>query len=356
MQKSSELEPTGASENEGRLRSSTGNGGFAGRLVTRWDLDKTYLRSDFATLRDLWRNVVERPDQKRPVPGASLTLAELGRRGARTHILSGSPEQLRRAILERLEMDGVRPDELTLKPNLQNLFRFRFFALRDQLGYKLPALLEARLAEEATGRSADFEVLVGDDSEADPFVYSLYADLVAGRVDTGELERILRAGELYASDRARTLEAAKRLAHSRAGDETLILIHLDRQTPPSEFSAYGKRLVPFFNYAQAALCLLDRDLLDAAAVGRVASELLAEHRFDLGSLARAYWDLRRRGHVGDRLLDKLRDRDLVGEVRAWPDAILADPLDGQPSSPPPAPPPLDYVALARAHAGGRNRS
>ena len=40
----------------------------------RWDLDKTYLRTDFETLRDLFRTAIERPDQKRTVPGAARLL------------------------------------------------------------------------------------------------------------------------------------------------------------------------------------------------------------------------------------------------------------------------------------------
>src|SRR6478752_5811710 len=104
-------------------------------LVTRWDLDKTYLRSEFHTARDLLRSAFERPDQKRAVPGAARLLRELARPSVRVHILSGSPEQMKRPLVERLTMDGVRFDELTLKPNLQNLLRFRFAALKDQLGY-----------------------------------------------------------------------------------------------------------------------------------------------------------------------------------------------------------------------------
>ena len=30
--------------------------------IYRWDLDKTYLRTDFDTLRDLVRTAIERPD------------------------------------------------------------------------------------------------------------------------------------------------------------------------------------------------------------------------------------------------------------------------------------------------------
>src|SRR5882757_956761 len=112
--------------------------------VARWDLDKTYLRTDFETLRDLVRTAIERPDQKRTVPGAAALLRELGRAGVETHILSGSPEQLRSRIEEKLRLDGARWASLTLKPNLQNMLRLRFRALRGQLGYKLPALLQSR--------------------------------------------------------------------------------------------------------------------------------------------------------------------------------------------------------------------
>ena len=48
-------------------------------FVARWDLDKTYLRTDFDTARDLLRTAIERPDQKRTVPGAATLMRELGR-------------------------------------------------------------------------------------------------------------------------------------------------------------------------------------------------------------------------------------------------------------------------------------
>src|SRR5882757_4106821 len=112
--------------------------------VARWDLDKTYLRTEFDTVRDLVRTAIERPDQKRTVPGAAALLRELGRANVEIHILSGSPEQLRSRIEQKLRLDGARWASLTLKPNLENLLRLRFRALRGQLGYKLPALLQSR--------------------------------------------------------------------------------------------------------------------------------------------------------------------------------------------------------------------
>src|SRR6516165_210674 len=154
--------------------------------VARWDLDKTYLRTEFDTLRDLVKTALERPDQKLTNPGASTLLREMVRAGISVHILSGSPEQMRRRLEDKLRLDGITWDSFTLKPNLQNVLRLRFRAIRDQLGYKLPALLHARsLVDE--GAAACKETLFGDDAEGDAFVYSLYADYLAGRVSDDTL-------------------------------------------------------------------------------------------------------------------------------------------------------------------------
>ena len=114
--------------------------------ISRWDLDKTYLRTEFDTVRDLVRTAFERADEKRTNPGAATLLREMARAGVTIHILSGSPEQMRRRLEDKLRLDGIVWDSFILKPNLQNMLRLRFRALKDQLGYKLPALLTARTA------------------------------------------------------------------------------------------------------------------------------------------------------------------------------------------------------------------
>jgi phosphatidate phosphatase APP1 len=167
--------------------------------IARWDLDKTYLRTDFDTLRDIVRTALERPDEKRTNPGASTLLREMVRAGIRVHILSGSPEQMRRRLEDKLRLDGITWDTFTLKPNLQNLLRLRFRAVRDQLGYKLPALLRARaqVGDGVESAASSHETLFGDDAEADAYVYSLYADLIAGRVGEDVLLSVLQRGRVY---------------------------------------------------------------------------------------------------------------------------------------------------------------
>jgi hypothetical protein len=331
------------------------------RLVARWDLDKTYLRTEFDTVRDLIRTAVERPDRKRTVPGAAALLRELRKSGARVHILSGSPRQMRGRLEEKLALDRVRYDELTLKPNLSNALRLRFRAMRDQLGYKLPSLLDARARDQAlVGAPGTLrEVLVGDDAEADAFVYSLYADICAGRVDRALLSRVLRHGKVYSDQAAKALLAFERIAIAPVVDR--ILIHLDRQTSPGEFQKYGRRVVPFYNYFQAAIVLGEDGTIEPAGVLRVASELVQQHRFDADALARSYLELVRRGHVRGSLLGELERavRDLTGRLPTL--AELAEavsrlgravPVEAAVAAAEPA---LDYVELASRHRGGKNR-
>jgi hypothetical protein len=270
--------------------------------IARWDLDKTYLRTEFDSLRDLVKTALERADEKRTNPGASTLLREMVRAGVRVHILSGSPEQMRRRLEDKLRLDGIAWESFTLKPNLQNLLRLRFRAVRDQLGYKLPALLRARaaLAESGEAASTFTETLFGDDAEADAYVYSLYADFVAGRIGEDLLLRVLERGRVYPDVIAETMETARRIEHADVVER--ILIHLEQQTPPDDFRTYGPRVVPFYNYLQAALVLYEDERLRPESVLRVAVELVTEHHFDGDSLARSYLDVARRGHLrGERV-------------------------------------------------------
>src|SRR5690606_28748685 len=261
-------------------------------------------QTDFDTFRQLVRTAFQKAHEKRAVPGASALIRELHAQGdARLSIISGSPRQMRAVLEEKLKLDGVVFDELVLKDNVGNLLRGRFRALRGQVGYKLPALLESR---ERAPIEAE-EVLFGDDAEADAFIYSLYADLLAGRVDERILVQVLDRAEVYPDERERVLEIWKRMP--TADPVRRIFIHLDRLTPPASFRRYGPRVVPIFNYFQAALVLMADGMLTAPQVARVAVELVQTAGYNLLSLANSFQDLLRRGlplqQVGDKLVEAL---------------------------------------------------
>jgi hypothetical protein len=328
------------------------------RLVTRWDLDKTYLRSDFYHLGDLWRSLTERPDQKRAVPGAATLLRLLGAGTVRVHVLSGSPRQMKGAILKRFAMDGVRVDRLTLKPNASNLLRLRVRALKDQLGYKLSSLLEARSSEQGEFGDGIPEVLLGDDSEADAFVYSLYADLCSGAVDLPLLEQVLSIGHTYRDVSMRTLALAASVTSHASRAPVRILVHLDRQSRPSRFSMFGPRVVPFHNYVQASFLFLEWSYLEAAEVYALCQEMLELYRFDLDAMVRSYIDLEHRGHLSTAALDRLEAdaRSGSAELHSLPGRIRAARESARPArAPHPPSQDLDYLALAREYRSGHGR-
>jgi hypothetical protein len=231
-------------------------------------------------------------------------MRELRQKGGKVHILSGSPQQMRSRLETKLKLDGVEWDSFTLKPNLRNILKFRFRALRDQLGYKLPALLDARAQlvipeDDLLPR----ETLVGDDAEADAFIYSLYADFLCGRVSEDMLINVLSVGDTYEDVLERVRVSSRKVAKGEIVER--IMIHLEGQTSPERFKVYGSRVVPFYNYLQAALIVFEDARVSAQAVMRVAVELVLRHRFNGEQLARSYVELQKRGHLRGAGLSEL---------------------------------------------------
>ncbi|MEM7433861.1 MAG: phosphatase domain-containing protein [Myxococcota bacterium] len=271
-----------------------------GDVVYRWDLDKTYLRTEFDTLRDLVRTAFEPASRKRAYPGASTLLREIrGTEPAAIYILSGSPEQMRSVLEAKLRLDGIRWDGFTLKPSLRNLVRGRFRFLRDQLSYKLTALLRSRTNVDPTTD----EVLFGDDAEGDAFIYSLYADIAAGRVSREVLMEVAEEAHVYPDDIPQIVRIAARVPRRDAVRR--IFIHLERVSSTAGFEDFGLRVCPFYNYFQPALILLEDGALDADAVLRVGADLVVAHTFNPEVLGASFDDLCRRGYLSKRVVDRI---------------------------------------------------
>lgn len=319
------------------------------RLVYRWDLDKTYLLSEFETLREMVRIPFERAEDKIAAPGVAalirgLRTGALARgRSVRVYFLSASPPQIGRAIRRKLELDGILPDAIVFKDQLQRLFRGKFRHLREQVGYKLTELLKARRAEPPAAR----EYLFGDDWESDPLIYSLYADVVAGRVAPAALGELLQAARVDRPLIDQACALAGGLPHAEA--VARIFINLERPTPPAQLRPYGPRLVPSFNYFQTAACLYAEAVLSETGVAGVARALLEESSFAPRQLVNSLDDVVRRGHLpaadGDRLRAALAERGILppaprrsGRWAWW----------RRRAAPVPAPVAVDYRALMGA--------
>jgi hypothetical protein len=299
----------------------------------RWDLDKTYIRTDFDTRRELVMTFLQSAEEKRGIPGAATLLRELLRPSEdptehrKVTFISGSPRQMRKVLTEKLRIDGIEPDQFILKPNLSNLLLFRFTAIRSQVGYKVEALLKSRLH----GIQVE-ETLFGDDAEQDALVYGLYADLIAGRVQMDELEQILSQANADRREAKRIMELAALLEPDPATRVRRIFINLERRSPVSRFDAFGSAVCPIYNYFQAAFVLLIDDQLGPDSAARVLLDLLGEG-YSTGRIANSLRNLIRRGIVTSeatggalqRLLPALekeaetKDVDLLSLL-----AILAD--------------------------------
>jgi hypothetical protein len=329
------------------------------RHVFRWDLDKTYLRTDFDSLRGLFRAAIEPAREKQAFPGAATLLREIRAFApVGLFILSGSPRQMRSVLEEKLRLDGVAFDGLVLKPNLENLLRLRFRAVREQVGYKLGELLSARAT---LGRDLG-ETLVGDDAESDAFTYSLYADVLAGRIGPEALDRILAAVRVDDRARADVLALATSIERSHAVER--ILIHLERGSGPARFARFGPRLVCFRNYFQAASVLFADEHVSAQGVARVAAEMIVDHAFAEDHLLEAARELARSGTIPTAALANVA-RGMVAVASAEPPPPAADALRGladrifhlAAAPTPPAPPEreIDYLAAVAASEHRRAR-
>jgi len=298
-------------------------------LLCRWDLDKTYLRSDFDTLRQLWRTARERGEDKVEVPGVPELMkglrAAADRRGRQllTYFISASPPQIGRAIRDKLALDGVPYDGIVFKDQLWHLARGKFRRLREHVGFKLTELLRGRLAAPPGAH----ELLFGDDWESDALTYSLYSDAVAGTLPVerlGELLRRIGADSVVVPE---ILALAARVAAGPAVDR--IFINLARRTPPAAFQLFGTRVVPTFNYFQTALVLAADGHLEAEHLAAVARALVERSGYSPRRLENSLGDLVRRGllsaEAAEALARPLRAATLLPPPprRGWLRRVLA---------------------------------
>jgi len=266
-------------------------------MIFRWDLDKTYLKSEFDSLRGLVRIPFEKPEDKVTVPGVVPLIRNLRGvaphlgRDVRIYFMSASPPQIAKAIKQKLALDGIEYDGIVFKNQLQHLVRGKFRNLREHVGFKLTELLKSRRDAPVEAH----EVLFGDDWESDPIIYSLYADILASRISSVELAEILRTIGVD----GRLIAEAQALGAAITPGEVVrkIYINIERRTPPTNFRSFGARLVPTFNYFQTAACLFEDGMLTLPAVAEVAAGLINDAGYTPHRLANSLADVQRRHHL-----------------------------------------------------------
>ncbi len=281
--------------------------------IFRWDLDKTYLRTEFDSFSDLLRTARLTAEERENIPGSGALIRAIRNAAQKDSknlifFISGSPEQLRTVLEKKFMLDGFTPDGFVLKPTVGHVLRGRFRAVRSQVAYKLERLLRQR-AEAPIGT---YETLFGDDAEADAFVYSLYADVVGGRVPQDELTDVLKSSGAYRAQIDDIFDAMEAVVHE--DPVRRIIVHLDRRSPPGGFSAFFPRVVPIYNHLQTALVLFLDGSVPGSCVRHVGRELLDVYHYDPDKLIRLAEDILRRRRSNFDAVDLDRLSDELAEV------------------------------------------
>ncbi len=207
---------------------------YTGPIVTS-DIDQTFLDTQIGSNQGLMETMFETPDLKKPLPGmeefyrlihhplffisasphffrrtlgAVFAMHNIPSRGLYLKYLVGTIEtMLRKSISSLLNLDELLSGgfgsalERSLKflgSSVQSLF--------DQVSYKLTTLLENRLMH-PTGAQ---EILIGDNTESDYFIFTLYQFLLSGKCSGSVLENYLYRLNFHNRE-ALTRDAARRV-------------------------------------------------------------------------------------------------------------------------------------------------
>jgi hypothetical protein len=139
------------------------------------DIDKTYLETEFDTFIDIAKIAFEDAQAKTTVQGASELLHSLRWQASNAnnikplplHFVSSSPPQLRRVLEEKFLLDGLDWTSDTFKNQAYNLKKIRVKQLRQHVAYKVNAILDIIIS---SAPKSEF-CLIGDDAEADAYIY-----------------------------------------------------------------------------------------------------------------------------------------------------------------------------------------
>ena len=285
--------------------------GWAGEVFI-CDIDRTYLYTRFSSLKGITRIPFEFAVDKQDIEGMAVLLKEVRRgperesRHTPLYFVSASPSQLRQVIQRKMLLDGLEFDGTIFKDWLGVLASLRVRRFKEQLGFKLTALLQLREHLPHGAR----EVLMGDDLETDALAFSLYSDALSGRLDGRQVLNVLRTHGVARDDARNICEHVSSLraaASQPFAGVRRALIRMERHGAPEDFLEYAPRLWICKGAFQMALGLWSLGSLSTSGVCRVAR--------DLGG----------RGISPDELDDRFRDcarRGLVAGEQAR--ALRAD--------------------------------
>jgi hypothetical protein len=267
----------------------------SGELIYVWDIDKTYLNTNFDTLRGLLRTAFEKAFQKVNVPGTATLIKALESSGSEgpfpLYFISASPPQMEAKIYQKMMIDGIKPYGIFFKDNLRNFRPTKFRRLKQQVGFKIQALLELRLKNKKKVKM----VVFGDDSESDAVVYSLFSDICQRRLPNPEILSVLEAMHVLPEQRERIMQLQSQIEPEDPIER--IYINLVADTDPDYYQKFGRRVLATFTTFQLALDLFQDSRISKESLVLVAKDMIFNYGFTSEEIGKSLQDLDKRGFL-----------------------------------------------------------
>jgi hypothetical protein len=269
-------------------------------VVFVWDIDKTYLNTNFDTFRGLLRTAFEKAFQKINVPGTATLIKALEDsnrpKALPLYFISASPPQMEAKIYQKMLIDGVKPYGIFFKDNLKNFRPSKFRRLKQQVGFKIQALLELRLKIKKRVKM----VVFGDDSESDAVVYSLFSDICQRRLPNPEILSVLEALHVLPEQRDRIVKLQEQIEVEDPIER--IYINLVADTDPDYYRKFGRRVLATFTTFQLALDLFQEKRITSESLVMVAKDMIFNYGFTSEEIGKSLQDLDKRGFLKSETL------------------------------------------------------
>lgn len=259
--------------------------------IFRWDIDKTYLETDFQSISGLWRAATESAHEKISVSGVIPLVQALNAvEDSKLIFLSGSPRQMKRVLMKKFRLDGIQVDKIILKDSLGAISKGRFSEVTGQFGHKLSSLLHHRIQIQ-NDSSAQVEYLFGDDVEQDALIYATYSLLLHQELTWPSLKHIAHKANAYSDVIERLGKQFSQIAPGRVGRA---FIRLTKHQIPLWMQGLAPLIVPVHCWSQAVMVLVLEGVLSWSQAQLVFHEE-GMNAFDQSNLVQ---DLQRRQVIG----------------------------------------------------------
>lgn len=259
--------------------------------IFRWDIDKTYLETDFQSLSGLWRAATESAQEKISVSGVVPLVQSLNTvADSKLIFLSGSPRQMKRVLMKKFRLDGIQVDKIILKDSLGALSKGRFSEVTGQFGHKLSSLLRHRIQVQDES-CAQVEYLFGDDVEQDALIYATYALLLHQELTWPSLKIIAQKADAYSDVIERLGRQFSQIGPGRVGRA---FIRLTQHQIPPWMQQLAPLVVPVHCWSQAAMVLALEGVLSWSNVQSV----FHEEGMNIWDQSNLVQDLQRRQLIG----------------------------------------------------------